>query len=391
MRRTDPDPENLDTGSDPSWQYNFYGITGQRLVTVGCTNPSGTPLQPTCLVQGENVYFGRKLLVSNGATVVTDRLGSVRANTQGERFAYYPYGEERTTTPDGREKFGTYFRDGVGQDYARARYYGSGTGRFWSPDPTTDSVDYPDPTSWNAYAYVNGDPINFNDPTGLQVSIPIDDGGSPDSCLNQKLIPWMQQNGFAVTGDLGSLFNTPTGVLGLTLYYEDTTGSQALYTDMAQVMLNRYYIQMSNGKLAGQLGIASGSFTSVVESSSNVWSGGSLLSADYNDLINVLNGDVVSRQSAVNAAACSELISALNASLAAQSYVGKSVLLPGSTVSTATYWFFLPGSDPVAHQYWLTKTSGPIDGFLFETLIGPRAPLPRKKRPRRPAHGEGDF
>jgi YD repeat-containing protein len=76
MQRTDPDPDNLDTGSSPSWQYNFYGITGQRLVTMGCTNPSGTPLQPTCLVQGENVYFGRKLLVSNGVTVVTDRLGS---------------------------------------------------------------------------------------------------------------------------------------------------------------------------------------------------------------------------------------------------------------------------------------------------------------------------
>jgi len=170
MKRTDPDPDNLDTGSSPSWQYNFYGITGQRLVTMGCTNPSGNPPQPTCLVQGENVYFGRKLLVSNGVTVVTDRLGSVRANTQGERFAYYPYGEERTAPEvDGREKFGTYFRDGVGQDYAMARYYGSGTGRFWSPDPyvaTNGGNDPADPQSWNRYAYVQGDPVNNLDPTG---------------------------------------------------------------------------------------------------------------------------------------------------------------------------------------------------------------------------------
>jgi RHS repeat-associated protein len=99
--------------------------------------------------------------------VVTDRLGSVRANTQGEKFAYFPYGEERTTTPDGREKFGTYFRDGVGQDYAVARYYGSGTGSFWSADPGGIKTVHPgDPVSWNRYAYAAGDPINQLDPGG---------------------------------------------------------------------------------------------------------------------------------------------------------------------------------------------------------------------------------
>ena len=112
-----------------NYQYSFYGITGQRLVTIGCTNVANQRW-PNCSILGQNVYFGGKLLVSNGATVVTDRLGSVRANTQGESFAYYPYGEERTTTPDGRDKFGTYFRDGVGQDYADQRYYNAGMGRF---------------------------------------------------------------------------------------------------------------------------------------------------------------------------------------------------------------------------------------------------------------------
>src|SRR5271169_6064063 len=79
-----------------------------------------------------NVYFGSKLIRSNGLTVATDRLGSARANSNGERMSYYPYGEERTSTADGREKFGTYFRDTTGQDYADQRYYAVGSGRFFT-------------------------------------------------------------------------------------------------------------------------------------------------------------------------------------------------------------------------------------------------------------------
>jgi RHS repeat-associated protein len=99
--------------------------------------------------------------------LATDRLGSVRATSAGGGSAYFPYGQEQQPTADGREKFGTYFRDGVGQDYAEQRYYGNSTGRFWSPDPLgTGAVDPTDPNSWNMYAYAGGDPINFNDPDG---------------------------------------------------------------------------------------------------------------------------------------------------------------------------------------------------------------------------------
>jgi hypothetical protein len=36
-------------------------------------------------------------------------------------MSYFPYREERTSTTNGVEKFGTYTRDGVGQDYAEQR------------------------------------------------------------------------------------------------------------------------------------------------------------------------------------------------------------------------------------------------------------------------------
>jgi RHS repeat-associated protein len=182
MNGSDPSPYG---SPDPTYNYNFYGITGQKLVTLTC-NGSSYPSYPTCEIS-QNAYFGKKLIVSGGVNVVTDRLGSVRANSYGESFAYYPYGEERTSTVDGRDKFGTYFRDMVGQDYADQRYYGSGTGRYWSVD--RGPVRLKDSASWNRYAYVEEDPVNHNDPTGKLLPapspvVPWEPPDTPtDSCL----------------------------------------------------------------------------------------------------------------------------------------------------------------------------------------------------------------
>src|ERR1017187_8782577 len=142
----------------------FYAM-GQRVTTYQCGyhDQTGGDGGFWYHVKSRNVYFGGKLMRSAGVTVVTDRLGSVRANSNGERMSYFPYGEERTTTADGREKFGTYFRDSAangGLDYAEQRYYASAGGRFLTPDPYTASGGPVDPGSWNRYAYVQGDPLN---------------------------------------------------------------------------------------------------------------------------------------------------------------------------------------------------------------------------------------
>jgi len=53
------------------------------------------------------------------------------------------------------------------------RYYASGNGRFMTPDPSgLASVNPRVPGSWNRYTYVQGDPVNFFDPTGLNEAIP---------------------------------------------------------------------------------------------------------------------------------------------------------------------------------------------------------------------------
>src|ERR1035438_7870539 len=148
--------------SGNSWEFYFYGVGGQKLVTLPCVmgdNGLGCPAGAKY-----NVYFGGKLVKSKDVVVVMDRLGSVRANGNGERMSYYPYGEERTSTADNREKFGTYMRDNATQDYADQRYYAVGMGRFNTPDPYMASGGPADPRSWNRYAYTRGDPINRKDP-----------------------------------------------------------------------------------------------------------------------------------------------------------------------------------------------------------------------------------
>ena len=100
------------------------------------------------------------------SATVTDRLGSTRV-FGSPNTSYYPYGEEYSTTTQDRPKFGTYYRDQTtALDYAQNRYYSSTLGRFLTADPYRNSAGPGDPGSWNRYAYVGNDPVNFNDVSG---------------------------------------------------------------------------------------------------------------------------------------------------------------------------------------------------------------------------------
>ena len=167
--------DSSDTGLETKCELYIYGISGQRVASYGCgyqaQDGGGSVFQWT--LKGYNVYFAGHMIQSNGVSVTTDRLGSVRKNGNSETFKYLPYGEELTSTADGREKFATYMRDsGVGTDYgldyADQRYYDRGSGRFLTADPGgLNTPDATDPGTWNQYAYVQGDPINHADPSGM--------------------------------------------------------------------------------------------------------------------------------------------------------------------------------------------------------------------------------
>ena len=68
------------------------------------------------------------------------------------------------------KKFTSYERDVNGSDEAMSRRYNRWQSRFDQPDPYDGSYNAADPQSFNRYAYVQGDPVNVVDPTGLMSS-----------------------------------------------------------------------------------------------------------------------------------------------------------------------------------------------------------------------------
>src|SRR3989344_1801547 len=103
-----------------------------------------------------------------------DGLGNIRTITDGsagitESRLYSPYGEPYGGTNPGSAQTVYGFTgeprdDATGFVHLRARYYNPTIGQFFNLDPAETA---------NRYAYVNGNPVNRRDPTGLEV----DEGG----------------------------------------------------------------------------------------------------------------------------------------------------------------------------------------------------------------------
>jgi len=212
---------------------------------VSGTGTAKAPLAPPAgTTGGRYVLTPPKAGSSGGATRVAVSGAAMDAGGGGQRINYFPWGEERpqpngTTTADGREKFGTYFRDAVGLDYADQRYYAPGTGRFMTPDPSgADAADSSDPTSWNMYAYVNGDPINLTDPEGLVTcgDLPVDGGGTLSNYMNAR----------STTGTLTRFVWAEGGTL-----LQNGNSQSAMFLAqayIAQAILNR--VAVANGQVA---------------------------------------------------------------------------------------------------------------------------------------------
>jgi RHS repeat-associated protein len=70
------------------------------------------------------------------------------------------------------KKFTSYVRDAIASDDAMHRRYNRWWSRFEQPDPHDGSYDLTNPQSFNRYSYVQNDPVNLVDLTGLDPDDP---------------------------------------------------------------------------------------------------------------------------------------------------------------------------------------------------------------------------
>ncbi|WP_170303830.1 RHS repeat-associated core domain-containing protein [Reyranella soli] len=123
-------------------------------------------LGPNAVLNQMNITGGTR------ATLLPDQLGSIIASFASStgalvKFGYQPYGTSAATaTPFGYT--GQRFDQESGLYYYRARHYSPRLGRFLQTDPTGAAL---------LYAYVDNDPLNSIDPTGLAAESGWSSGG----------------------------------------------------------------------------------------------------------------------------------------------------------------------------------------------------------------------
>ena len=84
--------------------------------------------------------------------------------------SYEPYGTMLDSYGNGASNYGYAgeWTDGTGLQHLRARYLDTGIGRFISRDVWGGSIN--NPLSLNRWNYVEGNPVNYTDPSGFSPS-----------------------------------------------------------------------------------------------------------------------------------------------------------------------------------------------------------------------------
>jgi RHS repeat-associated protein len=121
---------------------------------------------------------------------LTDALGSTLALTDSSsaiqtQYTYGPFGSTSSSgsSSTNAQQFTGRENDGTGLYYYRARYYSPTTGRILSEDPSGFAGSGP-----NLYEYAGDDPVNFNDPFGLDRNAPNNWASKQAQCAGQAAL-----------------------------------------------------------------------------------------------------------------------------------------------------------------------------------------------------------
>jgi RHS repeat-associated protein len=118
-------------------------------------------------IQQSGVFFVHEDPVTKTKKVTAQTNGSLQSTVELD-----PFGADTSHSSNSAfqaRRFTSYERDANGSDDAMLRRYNRWHSRFDQPDPYDGSYDFSDPQSFNRYAYVQNDPVNFTDPTGLMM------------------------------------------------------------------------------------------------------------------------------------------------------------------------------------------------------------------------------
>jgi RHS repeat-associated protein len=169
--------------------YTYNGLGDRYQQTVNSTTTTYVLDLNAGLTQvlddGDSAYLyglGRVAQV-NGSTdyFMGDALDSVRQLVEGGDIvlakSYAPYGEDLYSTGSAESTFAFTGEqtDPNGLVYLRARYYGPSDGRFLSRDSWAGDIN--SPLSLNRWNYVEGNPVNYMDPSGYCPVLSIDPSG----------------------------------------------------------------------------------------------------------------------------------------------------------------------------------------------------------------------
>lgn len=176
-----------DTGA----AHSVYDGAGQRVATVAAG--SVTRVMVYDAASDLVAEYGGSASTNGTQYVMADQQGSTRltmtsapANGQlvAARQDYLPFGEELLggvgpragvagydQSTDPRQKYAGMERDdSTGMSHTLWREFDALSARWTAPDPYGGSMEPASPQSFNRYTYVNNDPVNKVDPTGLMLS-----------------------------------------------------------------------------------------------------------------------------------------------------------------------------------------------------------------------------